>query len=146
MQSCQQLWSCAKVSSLCHSFSKARGFVQDSTTSMFPHSTAAVKVSLHLQSQALEAHAASQPILEHMATGLIMSLGTTLSGHMSCCVMSKLTSPNSRNMRMSWSSLMTRRLARFRWKVMTRGTGLPASGAGRSAPTHNVAIAFQHML
>ncbi len=31
---------------------------------------------------------------------------------------------------------MTRLLARLRWKVITRGTGLPDSGAGRSATTH----------
>ena len=35
-------------------------------------------------------------------------------------------------MRTSWSSLMTRLLARLRWKVITRGTGLPDSGAGKS--------------
>ena len=31
---------------------------------------------------------------------------------------------------------MTRLLARLRWKVMTRGTGLPDSGAGKSANAH----------
>lgn len=42
-----------------------------------------------------------------------------------------LTSPNSRSMASSSPSLTTRRLARLRWNVMTRGSGLRTLGGGR---------------
>ncbi|KAA6421756.1 MAG: hypothetical protein FRX49_08367 [Trebouxia sp. A1-2] len=38
---------------------------------------------------------------------------------------------------------MTRLLARLRWKVITRGTGLPDSGAGKSASAHTDVSSFQ---
>lgn len=41
------------------------------------------------------------------------------------------TSPNSRSMSSSSGSLTTRRLARLRWKVMVRGSGLRSLGGGR---------------
>lgn len=55
-----------------------------------------------------------------------------------------LTSPNSRSILSSSGSFTTRRLARLRWKVMTRGSGDRLRGGGRPYCSGSGHVVTQH--